>query len=126
MLETIHEYASDELERDADLASAARGAHAEHFASFAVRLGERMRGRERAAAIDELADELDNVLAAWRFYVEAGDLARVKSMLDPLWTLYDTHGWYHAAIGITKDLLHIDQVGRRGRASRPTRPSRCG
>ena len=70
-----------------------------------------MRGRERAAAIDELADELDNVLAAWRFYVEAGDLARVKSMLDPLWTLYDTHGWYHAAIGITKDLLHLIKSG---------------
>ena len=70
-----------------------------------------MRGRERAAAIDELADELDNVLAAWRFHVEAGDLARVKSMLDPLWTLYDTHGWYHAAIGITKDLLHVVKSG---------------
>ena len=70
-----------------------------------------MRGRERAAAIDELADELDNVLVAWRFHVEAGDLARVKSMLDPLWTLYDTNGWYHAAIGITKDLLHLVKSG---------------
>ena len=111
MLETIHEYAGDELERDADLASAARAAHAEHFASFATRLDERMRGRERAAAIDELADELDNVLAAWRFHVAAGDLARVKSMLDPLWTLYDSHGWYHAAIAITKDLLHLIKSG---------------
>jgi predicted ATPase/class 3 adenylate cyclase len=111
MLETIHEYARDELERDGDLASAARGAHAEHFSSVAIRLNERMRGRQRAAAIDELADELDNVLGAWRFYVESGDLARVKSMLDPLWTLYDTHGWYHAAIGITKDLLHLIKSG---------------
>ena len=111
MLETIHEYAGDELERDADLASAARGAHAEYYAQCAVRLNDRMGGRERAAAIDELADELDNVLAAWRFYVEAGDLARVKSMLDPLWTLYDTRGWYHAAIGITKDILHLVKSG---------------
>ena len=111
MLETIHEYASDELERDPELASAARRAHAEHFASFAMRLNERMGGRERTAAIDELAVELDNVLAAWRFHVEAGDLARVKSLLDPLWTLYDTRGWYHAAIGITKDLLHLIKTG---------------
>jgi hypothetical protein len=111
MLETIHDYANDELERDADLAAAARGAHAEHFASFAIRQNERMRGRERAAAIDELAAELDNVLVAWRFDVDAGDLARVKSMLDPLWTLYDTRGWYHAAIGITKDLLHLIKSG---------------
>ncbi len=111
MLETIHEYATAELERDPDLASAARGAHADHFASFALRVNERMRGHERAAAIDELAAELDNVLVAWRFYVEAGDLARVKSMLDPLWTVYDTHGWYHAAIGITKDLLHLVKSG---------------
>ena len=111
MLETIHEYASDELQRDGDLASAARRTHAEHFASFAMRLDERMRGRERSAAIAELADELDNVLAAWRFHVEAGDLARVKAMLDPLWTLYDTNGWYHAAIGVTKDLLQLVKSG---------------
>ena len=41
----------------------------------------------------------------------AGDLAGAKSMLDPLWTLYDTRGWYHAAIGITKDLLHLIKSG---------------
>ena len=111
MLETIHEYARDELDRDPDLASVARGAHADHFASFAMRLEGRMHGRERAAAIDELATELDNILAAWRFFVEAGDLARVKSMLDPLWTLYDSNGWYHAAIGLTKDLLHVIKSG---------------
>ena len=111
MFETIHEYASDELERDADLASAARRAHADHFATFAARIDERTRGRERAVAIDELGRELDNVLGAWRFYVAAGDLARVKSMLDPLWALYDTHGWYHASIGITKDLLHLIKSG---------------
>ena len=70
-----------------------------------------MGGRERAAAIDELAAELDNVLAAWHFHVDAGDLAGAKSMLDPLWTLYDTRGWYHAAIGITKDLLHLIKSG---------------
>src|SRR6478736_5312008 len=111
MLETIHEYARDELDRDTDLASAARGAHAAHFAAFTVRLNERMGGRERTAAIDELAAELDNVLAAWHFHVDAGDLVGAKSMLDPLWTVYDTHGWYHAAIGITKDLLHLIKSG---------------
>ena len=117
MLETIHEYASDELDGDPDLAPAARRAHAEHYASFVVRLDQRMRGRERAAAVDELAVELDNVLAAWRFHVEAGDLARVKSMLDPLWTLYDTNGWYHAAIGLTKDLLHLIKSGNEAAKS---------
>ena len=99
-------------------------AHAEHFAAFAVRMNERMAGRERTAAVDELAADLDNVLVAWRFHVEAGDLARLKSMLDPIWTLYDTRGWYHAAIGLTKDLLHLLKTGDAAR-SRPTRPSRC-
>ena len=125
MLETIHEYARDELDRDADLASAARGAHAAHFAAFAVRLNERMGGRERAAAIDELAAELDNVLAAWHFHVDAGDLAGAKSMLDPLWTLYDTRGWYHAAIGITRTCSTSSSRATRRRGRR-TRRSRCG
>ena len=54
MLETIHEYASGELERDADLASAARGAHAEHYASFATRQA-RAHARARAGRRDRRA-----------------------------------------------------------------------
>jgi predicted ATPase/class 3 adenylate cyclase len=107
MLETIHEFASEELERDADLAATARRAHAAYFAEFAVRMNERMSGSERLSAVDEVAADLDNVLVAWRYYVEAGDLARLKSMLDAIWTLYDSRGWYHAAIALTKDLLHL-------------------
>ena len=114
MLETIHEFASEELERDADLAATSRRAHAEYFAAFAVRMNERMGGRERTSAIDELAADLDNVLVAWRYYVAAGDLARLKSMLDAIWTLYDTRGWYHAAIGLTKDLLKLLATGDAG------------
>ena len=114
MLETIHEFAIEELDRNADLAATARRAHAAHFAAFAVRMNERMAGSERTAAVDELAADLDNVLVAWRFHVEAGDLARLKSMLDAIWTLYDTRGWYHAAIGLTKDLLHLLATGDAG------------
>ena len=71
-------------------------------------------GANGRAAIDELAADLDNVLVAWRYYVAAGDLARLKSMLDAIWTLYDTRGWYHAAIGLTKDLLHLLATGDAG------------
>ena len=114
MLETIHEFASEELERDADLAATARRAHAEYFADFAVRMNERMGGSQRTSAVNELAADLDNVLVAWRYYVEAGDLVRLKAMLDAIWTLYDTRGWYHAAIGLTKDLLHLLATGDAG------------
>ena len=114
MLETIHEFASEELKRDADLAATARRAHAEYFAAFAVRMNERMGGSQRTSAVNELAADLDNVLVAWRYYVEAGDLVRLKAMLDAIWTLYDSRGWYHAAIGLTKDLLHLLATGDAG------------
>ena len=53
-----------------------------------------------------------------------GGSARLKSMLDAIWTLYDTRGWYHAAIGLTKDLLNLLATGDAG-SSRRTRRSRC-
>jgi predicted ATPase/class 3 adenylate cyclase len=50
MLDTIREYAAEQLERDPAMASAVRRAHAEHFAELAEARGGELRGEGRDAA----------------------------------------------------------------------------
>jgi predicted ATPase/class 3 adenylate cyclase len=105
MLETIREYAVQQLEGRPEIAAAARGAHAEWFADLAGEAAPALTGPGRSATLDELAGELGNLLAAWAHHLEARDIGRVNQMLDALWALHDARGWYHGAIGLSNDLL---------------------
>ena len=69
MLETIREYAAERLEEDPELSAAARRAHAGYFADFTERRWARLTGHEREAALAELEGEIENVRAAWRYWV---------------------------------------------------------
>ena len=105
MLETIRGYAAERLGESPERYGAVTRAHAEHFADFAHERRDRLAGEGRAEALAELEADLGNLRAAWRFWVEAGDLGRLDAMLDALWTLHDDRGWYHGAIALSNDLL---------------------
>jgi predicted ATPase len=98
MLDTIRDYAAEQLRADPTFELAARRAHAEHFAEFA---------EARRAELDTLRAELGNLQAAWRYFAEQGEPAQLSSLLDALWPLYDARGWYHAAVGLTNELLDV-------------------
>ena len=107
MLETIRDYAAERLDELPEHRDAAMRAHAEHFAEVAHERRQRLTGRERAEVLAELEADLGNLRAAWRYWVQARDLARLDAMLDALWALHDDRGWYHGAIALSNDLLSV-------------------
>jgi predicted ATPase/class 3 adenylate cyclase len=107
MLNTIREFAAERLEEDPSLSLVARRAHAEYFAAYAHARRGGHHGPGLESAIDDLASELGNLQAAWRFFVEAGNLAELNKLLDALWMLHDTRGWYHGAVTLATDLLAV-------------------
>lgn len=107
MLETIREFAAARLGKDPAFAAMVRRAHADYFAGFTRTQWARLTGYEREAAITELSAELENVHAAWRYWVAEKDLERLGKFVDSLWLLYDARGWYHVAIDLATDLLDV-------------------
>jgi predicted ATPase len=107
MLETIREYAAEQLEEDSEFGAAARRAHATYFADFTQRQWERLTGFGREAALSELEGEIENVQAAWRYWVAEGNLEQLRKVADCLWLLYDARGWYHVMVDSTGDLLNV-------------------
>ncbi len=107
MLTTIHEYASERLAEEPSLASAARRAHAEYFSEFARSRRAALEDATRDEALGELETEVGNLLTAWRFWVEAGDLARLEELLESLWLLHEARGWYASAVELAQDLLRV-------------------
>jgi predicted ATPase len=107
MLETIREYAAERLEESPDFSAAARLGHATYFADLSQRQWGRLIGHEREAALGELQTELENLRAAWRYWVAKGDFGQLRKLADSLWLLYDARGWYHATVELTTDLLKV-------------------
>jgi predicted ATPase/class 3 adenylate cyclase len=107
MLETIREFAGEQLAADPQRADAARNAHATYFSALATDQAKALAGPNRRATLAELEPDLGNFLIAWRLYVDHTDLGRLHALLDVLWPLYESHGRYHGALAILNDLLAV-------------------
>ena len=71
MLETIRQYALEQLGRAGDL-DGTRRRHAEHYTAFAERAQEQLGGPEHLTALDRLEAEHDNLRAALAWSLEVG------------------------------------------------------
>jgi len=107
MLETMREFATERLEGDPGFSTTARRAHAIYFADFTQRQWKRLTGDKREAALADLSADIVNVQTAWRYWVGKKDLEQLNKLVDSLWTFYDMHGWYHATVELTNDLLNV-------------------
>jgi predicted ATPase/class 3 adenylate cyclase len=105
MLDTIREFTVEQLRDEPEFHFAARRAHAEYFAELAAASSGEVHGRQREATLDDLAAELGNLQAAWRYFAEQADIPRLSALLDALWPIHDARGWYHGAVALTNDLV---------------------
>jgi predicted ATPase/class 3 adenylate cyclase len=107
MLLMIKEYAEERLADEPERENQVREAHARYFSEFALGLQDRLRGRERESALEELETEIGNLRTAWRYWVDVGALEQLFNLLDGLWALHEAKGWYHAAIELATDTLGV-------------------
>jgi predicted ATPase len=107
MLETIKQYAAERLDERPEVSAATRRAHAAYFADFAQRQWLDLTGPRRERSLTTMAADIDNLRLAWRYWVGEGDLDQLHKLVDSLWLLYDTRGWYHATIEVATDLLGV-------------------
>jgi predicted ATPase/class 3 adenylate cyclase len=116
MLETMREFAADRLAQHPDFEAKVRRAHAEHYAGFAEKMLPELTGSRRETALSEMAAEIGNLQAAWRFWVKARDLEQLERLADSLLILNDGRGWYLDTVALTGDLLALlegDAAGKR-------------
>jgi len=111
MLLMIKEFAESKLADSPDREDAVRYGHALHFSGLVGRTGDRLHGSERQAALAELEPELGNLRTAWDYWVERGGVEQVFEMIEGMWALHESRGWYRAAIDLANDgIAMLDRV----------------
>jgi tetratricopeptide (TPR) repeat protein len=92
------------LDSHPELAEEVRRRHAEYFADLARDVRPALAGPERNRLIAELHQQR-NLREAWRYWLKANDVARLYDLLDTLWVLYDSRGWYRGVVELADDLI---------------------
>ncbi|WP_234380341.1 AfsR/SARP family transcriptional regulator [Streptomyces sp. CMB-StM0423] len=110
MLETIREFGRDRLAEAGDL-DRVRAAHAAHFLRLAETADPHVRGREQLGWIALLDAEHDNLLAALRYAIDAGDAGtavRLVAALGIYWMILGHHSeaadWLRLALAVPGEL----------------------
>ena len=107
MLETIREFAAEQLLRHADDAERAWRAHARYYADMLRRLQPELYGSGQSAALAAMALDVDNLSQAWRFWVAARDIDQHDKMADGLLLLNEQRGWPRETVGLASDMLEV-------------------
>ncbi|AZM47010.1 AfsR/SARP family transcriptional regulator [Streptomyces sp. WAC 06738] len=109
MLETIREFGRDRLAEAGDL-DRVRAAHAAHFLRLAETADPHVRGHEQLGWIALLDAEHDNLLAALRHAIDAGDAVtavRLVAALGIYWMILGHHSeaadWLRLALAVPGD-----------------------
>jgi predicted ATPase len=105
MLQTIRQYAAEQLSRHPELMRSAQEAQAVHYAERALDLHRRLTSVDRTTGLAAVAAELDNLRAAWEHCAERRDVARLDDLISPLWGYHEARGDYRTVLALGEELL---------------------
>jgi predicted ATPase/Tfp pilus assembly protein PilF len=106
LLETLREYASEQLEPEEEEQLHSR--HARYFLEFAEQSEEGMRGPEQAAWVDRVDVEHDNLQAAIRRCAEAGDRETGLRIAAAITGFWHARGYPREGLNALQSLLTDD------------------
>lgn len=106
-LEVVRRYGAERLAADAEGCAAVADAHATHFMGFALDAAPELVGGDRAAWLDRVADEHENLRSAHERLIAAGDAERGIELAHALFQFWWLRGHYREARATLDALLRL-------------------
>ena len=104
--ELLRQYAEEQLTHSGE-ATPTREAHARYFADFMAERWPQLKGHRQKTALGEIENDLDNVRAAWDYWIEVTNFAELQKFLHSFWVVYDIRGWYLAGIELFERAVEV-------------------
>lgn len=104
--ELLRHYAEEQLEASGE-SEMFQEIHAEFFANFMAERWPHMKDQRQKAAVQEVEADIENVRAAWQYWITVGDVTRLTMFLHTLWAIHDIRGWYLAGMELFEQGLQV-------------------
>jgi len=110
--ELLRQYAEEHLEKTPEISSTLQEAHAAYFAAFMEQRWEHLKSYRQMSALAEIEADIENVRAAWRYYLEQGNAPQLWKLIYGIWHVYWIRWWNHAGMDLFAEAvssLHGDE-----------------
>jgi predicted ATPase/DNA-binding CsgD family transcriptional regulator len=96
--ELLRQYAQEQLEKTPQASICAHEAHAAYFAEFMQQRWQHLKGDRQMLALAEIEADIENVRAAWRFYLDQRNAPQMQMFINSFREVYWIRGWNHAGM----------------------------
>jgi hypothetical protein len=103
--ELLRQYAQEQLENTLQASNSTREAYAAYFADFMQEKWGQIRGADQVSALAEVEADIENVRAAWRYYLDQKNAPQMLKFVHGFWITYWVRGWFRGAIALFEDSL---------------------
>lgn len=95
--ELLRHYAEEQLEISGQ-ANTIHEKYARYFADFMQDHWPQLKGHRQKIALHEIAEDIENIRAAWNYWIKEKNISELRKFLHSFWVIYDIRGWYPAGI----------------------------
>jgi predicted ATPase/DNA-binding CsgD family transcriptional regulator len=107
--ELLRQYAQERLEKTPETNLSAHEAHAAHYAEFMEQRWEYLKGNKQMGALAEIEADMENVRAAWRYYLDQRNAPQLWKFIYGIWHVYWIRWWNHAGMELFAEAVRALQ-----------------
>ncbi|NIS79274.1 MAG: AAA family ATPase [Anaerolineales bacterium] len=107
--ELLRQYAQERLEETPQVSISAQEAHADYFATFMQQKGVHLRGKRQTLVLNEIEHDIENVRAAWRYYLAQRNSLQMWKFISGIWHVYWIRWWNHAGMELFAEVVRVFQ-----------------
>jgi predicted ATPase len=107
--ELLRQYAQEQLWKTAQAGLSAQEEHAAYYAEFMEQRWADLKGHRQLLAFAEIEADIENVRAAWRFYLNQKNSPQLKKFINSFKEVYWFRGWNHSGMELFADAVHALQ-----------------
>ncbi len=96
--ELLRQYAQERLEKTPETNVSAQEAHAAYYAEFMQQRWGHLKGDRQILALAEIEVDIENVRAAWRYYLDQRNAPQMWKFIYGLWLVFWIRWWNHAGM----------------------------
>ncbi len=101
--EVLRQYAQERLESTPKVGDSSKEAYAAYYADFMQDKWKELRGSRQIAALAAIEADIENVRAAWRYYLDRQNAQQLQKFIYSFWLVYLIRGWFRGAIELFAD-----------------------
>jgi tetratricopeptide (TPR) repeat protein len=109
--ELLRQYAQEQLGQTPKTSISVHEAHAIYYAAFMQQQGKLLRGKGQKVALAEIEADIENVRAAWRYYLDQRNSPQMWKFITGIWHVYWIRWWNHAGMELFAEAARELQGG---------------